>query len=472
MKALTLELLRRLPLAHVVLMCWSFIMDKTFLDNLFEKHRGPCYERELRFSTFVQLIRDALVAKEDGARRTFERARESGELPVSETATYGKLSRVPVKLSNAFLRYGAMQLSKLMPKDLWTPPRSLADFDLLCGDGKVVKHVQHRLKATRPFRGKLLGAKLLVVQNIRSGLAILMNASEEAERNEVRLMDGVMEQIENDKPILWVEDRQYSDLKMPRKFMQNNGHFLIRYNRTMTFTADPQRPACKGTDASGRKYEEKWGWVGGKNRKDQLYVRIITLHRPELVNDDIILMTDLIDSKLYPAVDLLECYRRRWGIEQMFQQVTEVFNLKHLIGTTPKAVIFQSAFCLLLYNIIQIIRSYVACDGGLSVEQVSGEKLFDDVHRELTGWAVMDETKDTIKLLAIPLSPEQMCEKLKELLHWKRLWLKSKTRSRPSVGGRTIRVKSGRSSVFKLLEAARAEKKQRQKRPRQKYARC
>jgi len=468
MKSFAIGLLRYFPLAHVVLMCWSFIMDKSLLDELYEKHRGSCYERELRFSTLVHLIRDALMSPEQGARRTFERARQSGQLPVSLSAAYGKLARLPVELSNAFLRHGAAQLSKLMPHDSWTPPQSLAKFELYCADGKVVKHAEHRLKPTQPVRGKLLAAKLLVVQNIRSGLAIDMNACEEAERNEVKLMDDLMKQIQTTRPILWVEDRQYSDLKMPRLFMSNGGHFLIRFNRTMTFTPDPQRPACKGTDAEGRAYEEKWGWVGRRSRSDRLYVRLITLHRPEINDGDIILMTDLIDPAAYPTVDLLKCYKRRWGIEQMFQQVTEVFDLKHLIGNTPKAAIFQSAFCLQLYNIIQVIRGYVAHDGDLEVDKVSGEKLFDDVNRQLIGWAVADVAKETTSLLTPPPTAGELRKQLKDLLHWNSIWLKSKPRSRPSVGGRTIRVKSGRSSVYKLLQAAKEEKK----RLKQKYARC
>jgi hypothetical protein len=35
---------------------------------------------------------------------------------------------------------------------------------------------------------------------------------------------------------------------------------------------------------------------------------------------------------------------QRWGIEQVFQKVTEVFHLQGLIGGTPKATIFQFAF--------------------------------------------------------------------------------------------------------------------------------
>jgi IS4 transposase len=71
----------------------------------------------------------------------------------------------------------------------------------------------------------------------------------------------------------------------------------------------------------------------------------------------LILVTDLLDAEQYPAADLLAAYLARWGIERMFQQVTEVFALKRLIGGSPQAGVFQLAFCLLLYNMIHVLRA-------------------------------------------------------------------------------------------------------------------
>src|SRR3954453_18140146 len=67
MKSLTLGLLERLPLAQVVLVCWSFVMDDTSLEELFERHRGAGYRRKLGFATLVGLIRDAFLSREAGA---------------------------------------------------------------------------------------------------------------------------------------------------------------------------------------------------------------------------------------------------------------------------------------------------------------------------------------------------------------------------------------------------------------------
>ena len=114
-------------------------------------------------------------------------------------------------------------------------------------------------------------------------------------------------------------------------------------------------------------------------------MRRITLYRPG--EKDVILVTNLCDADGVPAVDLLTVYLNRWGIERMFQQVTEVFGLEHLIGTRPEGVIFQFAMCLLLYNLIQVVRGVIAVESERQREEISGEKLFQDVQRQMIAWS-------------------------------------------------------------------------------------
>ena len=98
--------------------------------------------------------------------------------------------------------------------------------------------------------------------------------------------------------------------------------------------------------------------VGSRGQSRRRFVRRLTLTRPG--EETVILVTDLLDATRYPAVDFLTVYLARWGIERVFQQITEVFALRRLIGSTPQATVFQAAFCLLLYNMVQVLRGYIA----------------------------------------------------------------------------------------------------------------
>ena len=55
------RLLSRLPLAEAVLSLFSHVLGEPFLNELFEAHRGRCYEDALRFPSLVYLVRDALL---------------------------------------------------------------------------------------------------------------------------------------------------------------------------------------------------------------------------------------------------------------------------------------------------------------------------------------------------------------------------------------------------------------------------
>src|SRR5205807_1781428 len=85
---------------------------------------------------------------------------------------------------------------------------------------------------------------------------------------------------------------------------------------------------------------------------------------------------------LYPAADLLAVYLARWQIENVFQAITEVFELRHLIGCAPQATVFQASLCLVMYNVLQVLRGYAAAVAPepVAVEALSAEQIFTDLH--------------------------------------------------------------------------------------------
>src|SRR4029078_12202391 len=104
-----------------------------------------------------------------------------------------------------------------------------------------------------------------------------------------------------------------------------------------------------------------------------------------------------------------------------FQQITEVFNLQRLIGTTPQGTLFQSAFCLLLYNMNQLIRAYVAEDANEEVGAISTELLFDDVRRQLIALHETLEVTEVVSLIPGGLTAAQVSGRLEKILRSVRL---------------------------------------------------
>ena len=144
----------------------------------------------------------------------------------------------------------------------------------------------------------------------------------------------------------------------------------------------------------------------------------------------------------------------------MFQQVTEVFQLQRLIGGTPQATVFQCAFCLLLDNVIQVVRSHVAVARGYEPERVSTEKLFGDVQRELIAWSVLVHPSARVAGFERPGPAPLIAGRLKDLLAsvWSDRWLKAPNKKCSAPPTRR-KLPDNHSSVHRILEGHRNQRK-------------
>src|SRR5262249_60966729 len=86
----------RLPLAKAVWGLLHFTMDDDWLEDLWARKRGRCYENQLKFSTLAHLVENALLEHGGSGNQAFVRAKEAEALPVSITSTYDKFADVPL----------------------------------------------------------------------------------------------------------------------------------------------------------------------------------------------------------------------------------------------------------------------------------------------------------------------------------------------------------------------------------------
>lgn len=433
--------LDRLPLADAVLTVWSHVLDPLFLNGLFEEYRGRSFEQQISFTAIVHLIGDALLQREGSARQSFEIAKENGTLPASAEACYRKLGRIPLSLSVGFVECASQRLLELFPTGVAAVqlPRCLDGMTPVVLDGKAIKKVAKRLKSTRGTLGKLSGGKLLVAVLPATSLVLTMAADLDGETNEAKLIPELLPRLHAlvKTPVLHIADRQHGDPAQIQRYTEGGHHVLVRWDGSATFEVDPERPAVHGTDKKGRPVIQEWGWLGAKSNKCRRYVRRITLIRPGKTVEDVILLTDLLDEAAYPATDLLDVYLMRWGIERVFQQITEVFSLKRLIGSTARAAVFQAAFCLVLYNLIQVVRGWIAAgrETPCLTEEISIEQLFNDVRRQLTALYEMVEPEKVVACFVGPCTHERVIERLRSKVSglWRERWRKTvNKRPRPA----------------------------------------
>lgn len=453
------ETLARLPLAEAAYRLLDYVSHEDVLNEIYAQHRGASYTKVIDFPLLVQLVAAALLEHQGSGHQSFARARAAGTLTTSLKAVYGKLARVPLALSQGLLAETSQRLLDVAPAvPSVTLPASLQGLTVLVLDGKKIKHVAHRLKVLRPVRGHVLAAKLAVALNMTTGLAVAMSAHLDGETSDAPLVPAVLAQVRarTTGPRLWVEDRQFCDLTQPGLIRAGGDHYLIRYNAKVSFQRDPDRPTGSGTDAAGRPYDEEWGWLGSAADPRRQYVRRITLHRAGA--EDVRVVTDLLAAERYPALDLLAVYRQRWGIERVFQRITEVFHLRTLIGSTPQAGVFQAAFCLVLYNVVTVVRAYISEARQQTPEAISIANLFDDVHRDLVALHEVLSVPEIVQAFAERLPGHALRRHLGLLLAtpWSDTWIKAPARTAPAAAKQGYYLKGGHSSVYRLMQKAKA----------------
>ena len=456
------DVLRRLPLAESMLHLWRWAATEEVLQEVFNRSRERSYERDISFETLTSLMLRALIDHKGSARRAMEESKDNGFLGATIQATYGKLRRMPEPLSLDLANVLLERLHQVYPdstrdaRDADKASNSLGDVgldievdDVLILDGKAMKNIPRRLKKARGVKASLLGGRALVALSQRTGLIKAVQTHLDGHINEVRLFPDLMETLrgqEHDQTspppsphrrCLWVGDRAFCTQDIVHHFESHGDVWLIRYHRNLQYLRDETVPSRDSQDVQGRACTESWGWLGTVKNPHRFRVRAIELHHPNITSRNrgsttLILMTNLTDPERCPAVNLLEMYRDRWRIEQVFQQLTEVFGLSHIIGSSPQATIFQFVFCVLLYNMIHIQKAYIARAQRRDPHTVSSKKFFDDVRAQLTTLATLAVVSADDSCLVLPAegSAAEVRRQLNDLLvgQWRPRWSKAPPR--------------------------------------------
>jgi len=455
--------LEKLPLADSVWRLLHFTMTDDWLEDLWSRKRGRCYEQDLKFSTLAHLIADALLEHGGSGHQAFERAQDAAILPVSITSAYEKLGNLPLPVSETLLAEGTRRMSAVLPEipAVDPLPKCWADSEVFGADGKAIKHVKRLLKPLRGLQAGILGARASVGLDLRTGLAVAMVGHLDGEAGEAALTDVLLltlARTAGQRPWVVVLDRLYCNLSFPQQVLKAGGHFLIRYCSNTTFVPDATRPAQESRDAQGCRIVQEWGWLGKVESADRQYVRRITKHWPD--GKELGVVTDLLDEAKYPAEAMLSTYQSRWGIETVFHQVTDVFSLRHLIGTMPKAVLFQLSFCLLLYNALQVVRAHLASFQECEAKTISNEKLFYDVKRQLVAVSELVEVDYLISSLGQVSTAAELRETMWERLRgaWSDRWWKAPSSGRGGHQKAKTRVLGNHTSTYRVLQQTRQQK--------------
>jgi hypothetical protein len=138
-----------------------------------------------------------------------------------------------------------------------------------------------------------------------------------------------------------------------------------------------------------------------------------------------------------------------------------VFSLKHLIGSEPRAVLFQLSYCLLLDNALQVVRTHLASHQECDAKKISNAKLFYDVKRQLIAVGALIEVEQLLPMLGTVPSAAELRARLRERLEgvWTDRWWKAPSSGRGGHQKVKIRVLGNHTSTYRVLQQAREQNK-------------
>jgi hypothetical protein len=227
------------------------VLEPSWLDEVFEAYRGRQYERELLFSTVVELV--ALVAL--GMQPSVHAAARSREdIRVSLSALYDKINRTEPALGRAVVRQSALRLMAVVEDLRTAQPPLCPGYRVRVVDGNCLAPSEKRLKPLRKVRSAALPGRSLVVYDPDRCLVIDVLPSEDGHAGERALMAALIATTMPGE--LWLGDRAFCTYNIVSGWQSKGAAFLVREH-----SANAKLSACgplqeQGKTDSGTVFEQ------------------------------------------------------------------------------------------------------------------------------------------------------------------------------------------------------------------------
>jgi Transposase DDE domain len=366
------------------------LMEQMFapakLDALFHRAAKKQYERELLFSTLVDLVSQVVTRSSNSINAAYVAARD--RIPVSLRALYDKLNRVEPCTARAMVQQIAKDASKLIDRVRGCCEPLLEGFRVLILDGNHLGKTEHRLDVLRGTSAGALPGQALVLLDPQRMVINDVFPCEDGHAQERSLLSEVLPVIRPHDLI--IDDRNFCTLVFLFGVMMRRAYFITRQHGRMPWTK-LTNPRSMGRTETGRVYQQEIT-LRHPDTGETKRVRRVTLklYKPTRDGDlEIHLLTNLPTSRV-SAVRVAQLYQKRWTLEAAFNELT--LHLRCEINTLgyPKAALFAFCVAACCYNLLATIKGALRGSHGAEAlkNDVSNYFLTDEISGNYRGMMV------------------------------------------------------------------------------------
>jgi len=380
--------------------CPACVMHRALMENVFSPAKVDAvfhqaaeaqYERELLFSTLVDLVGQVVCRSQKSVHAAYVQQRD--RISVSVRALYDKLSHVEIGTSRALVQHTASQASELIDHCKGRCRPLLKGYRTRILDGNHLGKTHHRLGVLRgTAAGALPGQTLVLLDQERMLIADVIPC-EDGHAQERSLLDQVGPIIQ--KRDLIIDDRNFCTLAFLFLIKRRKAYFITRLHGRMPYEKIGKL-RFMGRCETGRVFEQTVE-ICEPGTGQITHVRCITvrLNTPTRDGDwEIHLLTNLPASKV-SAVKVAQLYRKRWTLEQAFNELTTHLRCELNTLGYPKAALFAFCVAVCSYNVLAAIKG--------ALRGVHGEETMENV----SNYFLTDEISGTHRGMMVALPPEE-----------------------------------------------------------------
>lgn len=365
------------------------LMENVFsadaIDALFRRKAAAQYQRELLFSTLVELVSQVVCRVSKSVHAAFVRQRE--QIPVTIRALYDKLSLVETSTSRALVQHTADRVGDLIDRTKGRRRPLLKGYRVRILDGNHLGKTQHRLGVLRGTSAGALPGQALALLDPERMLIDDVIPCEDGHTQERALLDQVLSVIQ--RRDLLIDDRNFCTLAFLFGLMQRKACFLTRQHGRMPWNP-LGKPKYLGRSTTGRVYEQAVELHDPATGKTTQVRRItIKLDTPTRDGDSEVHLLTNLPLKV-SAVRVAELYRKRWTLEQAFNELTTHLRCELNTLGYPKAALFAFCVAVCSYNLLAAIKGALRGVHGEEVleTKVSNFFLTDEINTVYGGMMV------------------------------------------------------------------------------------
>ena len=402
--------------AHPVAMMARALMERALepksVNALFRKHAKRQYEKDLLFSTMVDVMALVVCRMQPSVNKAYAVMRE--QIPVSLTALYAKIDGVEVGTSEALVAHSAAQLLPIIDELGATSERWLPGHRIKVLDGNHLAATQRRLSVLKDCAAGPLPGLALVVMEPETGLVTQIVGCEDGHAQERSLVDPVVAAVQPGD--VYIADRNFCTARILNGVAGRGGFFVIRQHAQVPVVSEGTLHA-RGRSDSGSVYEQS---VTLRLDDREVMVRRVVLRLDAATRDgdrEMAILTNLRASG--DAVTVAGLYRRRWTIESLFARVERNLHSELASLGYPGAAVFGFAVALVASNIFAVVQAALKAaqkehdDEAVAQMPLSEFSIVEDIRTVQPGMRVVLDDKQWR-----PVRDESASRFAKLLLRW------------------------------------------------------